>query len=1163
MEPEKIERSVKAMESALVKTGIDVIGDVPWGTHFSQFYQTKQDLLDILIPYFRAGLENNEFCMWVIAEPLDEEEARAAITKAMPDFAGYLARGHIEILPHTEWHLKDGIFDGQRVLNGWVDKLNQALTRGYAGMRVAGNTFWLEKKGWKDFTDYEAEVNSVIGKYKMLALCAYSLDKCSASEVIDVINNHQFVLLKKQGKWEAVENPERKRAREALEVERQQFNDVLDMLPAYLVLLTPDYHVPFANRFFRERFGESHGRRCFEYLFGRTEPCEACETYKVLKTMSPLEWEWTGPDGRNYFIYDYPFTDANGSTLIMEVGIDITKQKETQSEMQVRTAQQAVIARLGQMALAGADLDELFHEAVKQIAQTLKVEYCKVLKLLLGEKELLLLAGVGWKEGLVGRATVGAGIDSQAGYTLLSDKPVIVEDLRTEKRFNGPPLLHEHGVVSGMSVIIPGQNKPFGVLGAHTAGSRRFTEDDVHFLQAAANVLAGTIERKRAEEALLKAHNELEARVEERTRELGEANRILQAEIAERKLAGEALLREKDFSNAVIDNLPGFFYIVDRSGYFVRCNKDAEKATGYLAAEELPGMYCLNIIAEKDRDFITGKIEEVFTRGYATAEANLLTKGGIEIPYYFTGTSVAIGNNAYLLGMGINVAERKQAEEKLQETQNYLNNLLNYANAPIIVWDPSFRITRFNHAFERLTGLSADEVIGRQLDILFPENEREESMGYIRRALAGERWEVVEIPILRKDGTVRTVLWNSATLYGEDGKTAIATIAQGQDITERKQAEEELQETQNYLNNLLNYANAPIIVWDPSFCITRFNHAFERLTELSADQVIGRQLDSLFPESEREESMGYIRRALAGERWEAVEIPILRKDGTVRTVLWNSATLYGADGKTVATIAQGQDITERKQAEEEVMRLNRALVERAAELEAANKELEAFSYSVSHDLREPLRTIDGFSRILQKDYADKFDAEGQRFINIIRGGTNKMAQLISDLLAFSRIGRKEMQLLEIDMGGLAEAVSAELRSAVPERKLRFNFKSLPSAQGDPAMIRQVWANLLSNAIKFTRKKRLAVIEVGGLAQDGDNIYYVKDNGVGFEPQYKDKLFRIFQRLHTEEEFEGTGVGLAIIQRIIHRHGGRVWAESRVGRGATFYFTLPGKEGESL
>ena len=204
------------MKTELVKTGIDVIGDVPWGTHFCQFYQTKQDLLDILVPYFKAGLENNEFCMWVTAEPLNEEEARAAMAKAIPDFSKYLAKKQIEILPHDKWYLKDGVFDLQRVLDGWVDKLNQALAGGYAGMKVTGNTAWLERNGWKDFTEYEAEINNVIGKYKMMALCTYWLDKCSASDIIDVVNNHQFALLKKEGRWELIESAIYKQAKEAL-----------------------------------------------------------------------------------------------------------------------------------------------------------------------------------------------------------------------------------------------------------------------------------------------------------------------------------------------------------------------------------------------------------------------------------------------------------------------------------------------------------------------------------------------------------------------------------------------------------------------------------------------------------------------------------------------------------------------------------------------------------------------------------------------------------------------------------------------------------------------------------------------------------------------------------------------------------------------------------
>jgi len=254
--------------------------------------------------------------------------------------------------------------------------------------------------------------------------------------------------------------------------------------------------------------------------------------------------------------------------------------------------------------------------------------------------------------------------------------------------------------------------------------------------------------------------------------------------------------------------------------------------------------------------------------------------------------------------------------------------------------------------------------------------------------------------------------------------------------------------------------------------------------------------------------------------------------------------------------ATGRDITERKRAQEQIAKLHADLQQRAAQLEMANQELEAFSYSVSHDLRAPLRHIDGFVKLLARHAGGKLDEHGRRYLDIIADSARQMGMLIDDLLVFSRINRSELRHARVSLDALVHEAIHGLEGETNGRPIHWKIASLPEVEADPAMLRQVWVNLIANAVKYSRPRNPAEIEIGCNMDNGEFVFFVRDNGVGFDMQYAHKLFGVFQRLHRPEEFEGTGIGLANVRRIIHRHGGRTWAEGKCDGGATFFFSLP-------
>jgi len=356
--------------------------------------------------------------------------------------------------------------------------------------------------------------------------------------------------------------------------------------------------------------------------------------------------------------------------------------------------------------------------------------------------------------------------------------------------------------------------------------------------------------------------------------------------------------------------------------------------------------------------------------------------------------------------------------------------------------------------------------------------------------------------------------------------------------------------------SLLNLTHDTIIVRDMGFMITYWNRGAQELYGWAPEEALGKPSDELLHSSFPGSVAAVREELLRTGRWEG-EVTRIKADGNDVVVASRWSLQRDERQRAVAIMETSNDITDHKRREDQIYSLNQELAKRSTELEAINKELEAFAYSVSHDLRAPLRHMAGYTELLQKRASSVLDEKGHRYMAMMLESAKRMGSLIDDLLAFSRIGRAETRKTLVSLDQLVKEAIAEIRLETGGRKIAWKIGALPEFVGDRSMLRLLLVNLVSNAVKFTRTRPLAEIEIGsGGGQPGEVVVFIRDNGVGFDMKYVDKLFGVFQRLHSSDAFEGTGIGLATVQRIIHRHGGRVWAESILDRGTTFYFAVP-------
>jgi len=492
--------------------------------------------------------------------------------------------------------------------------------------------------------------------------------------------------------------------------------------------------------------------------------------------------------------------------------------------------------------------------------------------------------------------------------------------------------------------------------------------------------------------------------------------------------------------------------------------------------------------------------------------------------------------------------QRRAAERLAREQEEQARTTLSSIGDGVVTTDAEGRISRLNPVAEELTGWTSATAQGKPVAEVFRilnEHTRQTVECPVARVL--REGIVVGLAnhtlLIRKDGRETPIADSGAPIRDDEGRLR-GVVLVFRDQTAEHKAEKHMAGLVKELQDVkLAFDQHSIVaITDAQGKITFVNDKFCAISQYSREELIGQDHRLINSGHHSKEFIRDLWTTIGqGKVWKG-ELKNRAKDGPFYWVDTTIVPFLKPDGKPYQYVAIRTDITERK-------RTNDAL-------EAANQELESFSYSVSHDLRAPLRGVDSFSRIVLEDYGPKLDAEGRRLLNVVRGEAQRMGQLIDDLLDFSRLGRQELRATGFDMTTLAQSVFASLDAAVRERVKHFELKPLPAAHSDRAMMQQVLFNLIANAAKFSGHAESPSIEIGGSTGDGFNTYYVRDNGVGFDPRYTHKLFGVFQRLHTEDEFEGTGVGLALVQRIIHRHGGKVWAEGKLNAGATFYFALP-------
>ena len=631
---------------------------------------------------------------------------------------------------------------------------------------------------------------------------------------------------------------------------------------------------------------------------------------------------------------------------------------------------------------------------------------------------------------------------------------------------------------------------------------------------------------------------------------------IFAEDITERKNAEEALRLSEERMRALVNASSNAMYRM--SGDWSEMHQ--LDGRGFIADTEAPSKDWLQTyIHPDDQALVTQTIEHAIRNKSIFELEHRVRRADGSVGWTFSRAVPRLDAGGEILdwiGMASDVTRRKCAEEELRENHARLKKVLEVETVGVMFWDlTTGALKDANSTFLNLMGYSRRDVEAGELtwQKLTPPEFQEVSRAELRKFAATGRVGPYEKEYLHKDGTRQWFVFAGSSLGGD------SCVEFCVDISDRKKAEAALRESEERFQAMVN--GIPQLAWmaEPDGHIFWYNQRWYEYTGTTFEQMEGWAWQSVHDPDMLPRVLEQWKGAIAAGQPFDMEFPLRGVDGVFRAFLTRVMPLKDGEGRVTRWFGTNTDISERKQAEREIRRLNDELEQRVllrtAELQAANQEMEAFTYSVSHDLRAPLRHISGFSKILSEEYGPSLAPDAQRHLQRIQQGTLRMGQLVDDLLNLARVGRRELSLQTSGLRPIVDDLITELAPECAGRQIEWKIGNLPLVECDPGLIKQVLQNLLTNALKFTRLRPHAVIEVGQKDEPEGPVLFVRDNGVGFNMKYADKLFGVFQRLHRAEDFEGTGVGLATVQRIIQKHGGRIWAEAELDQGATFYFTL--------